>query len=243
MEGKEEKRRKIKIKAQKRSKSKAKTLIKKGKIPAIFYGPQVKPCALELDKEEAEKALKAGPSHLIDLEIEGEENPYKVLVYDSQFDPAKDKLIHLDFYAVRMDKPIRAEIPIEVEGEAPAVKNLGGTLLVNRDFIEVECLPKDLIDEITINISSLETFEDMIKVKDLNIPENIEVLTDKEEIIALVQPPRSEEELAELEEKPVEDVEAVEYGTGAPEEGEEAETKEGEAEAQAPSEESQQPEE
>jgi len=217
---KQEKIKRIKLRAKKRSKTKAKTLVRKGILPAILYGPRVKTQALELEIKEAEKAFKdAGTSQLIDLEIEGEASPKKVLIYDSQYDPVKDKLIHLDFYAVRMDKPIKAEIPIEYNGESDAVRTLGGTLLINKDAIEVECLPQDLVEEFKVDLSRLKTFDDMVKLSDLDIPQGIELLEDKDTVLALVQPPRSEEELAELEEKPVEDIEAVEVEVGKEEEG------------------------
>jgi len=220
---------KISLSARHRKKQeKSRSLRRKELLPAIIYGPKTKPTLVVLKQKEAEHIFQeAGTSHLIDLEIAGKK--VKVLIYDAQFDPISGKLIHLDFYAVRMDKPIKVEIPLEYVGVSPAVKNSGGVLLAEKDSVEVECLPQDLIDEIKVDISPLKTFDDVIKISDLKIPQTIKVLEDKDIVLATVQPPRSEEELALLEEAPVEDIEAVEIEEKGKEE-EEGEEKEPEAE-------------
>ncbi|MCD6194591.1 50S ribosomal protein L25 [bacterium] len=216
---------KISLLAQKRDKKeKPKNIRQKGLIPAVIYGPQTKPISLFVKAKEAEKAVEVGTSHLIDLEINGTKK--KVLIYDIQFDPITDKIIHLDFYAVRMDQPIKTEIPLDFKGKPPAVKNKGGVLLTEKDSVEVECLPKDLVDEIKVDLTVLKDLHDTIKVGDLKTPKGIEITEDKEVVIATIQPPRSEEELAELEEAPVEDVEAVEVEKGKEEEEEEEKAEE-----------------
>jgi len=222
---------KISLLAQKRDKrEKPKNIRQKGLIPAVIYGPQTKPISLFVKAKEAEKAVEVGTSHLIDLEINGTKK--KVLIYDIQFDPITDKIIHLDFYAVRMDQPIKTEIPLDFKGKPPAVKNKGGVLLTEKDSVEVECLPKDLVDEIKVDLTVLKDLHDTIKVGDLKTPEGIEITEDKEVVIATIQPPRSEEELAELEEAPVEDVEAVEVEKGKEEEEEEEKAEETKEEEQ-----------
>jgi len=142
------------------------------------------------------------------------------LVHEVQIDPVTMKAIHIDFYKVNMKEKIKTEIPIKKIGESSAVVDLEGILVTNRDEVEVECLPADLIPEIEVDLSALKTFDDVIKVSNLKVPATIEILDDPEEVVFLVQPPRSEEELAELEEKPEEDVEAVEVEGAKPEEGE-----------------------
>lgn len=199
---------KIKLMAKKRE-GKSNAARQKDLIPAIVYGPKTKPIKIAIAKNMLEKAYQeAGKSRLIDLEIDGEQK--KVLIYDLQFDPVKDNIIHVDFYAVRMDQEIHTEIPLKLIGESKAVKDLGGTLLTEKDTLEIECLPQNLINDIKIDISALDSFDKVIKVSDLDLPKTIKILNDPEQIIVLVQAPRSEEELAELEEKPEENVEAVE---------------------------------
>lgn len=202
------------------------SLRKKQWIPAILYGNKTPNIPLQIYIRDFNFALKtAGQSSLVDLSI-GEENPIKTIIHDVQYDPKTGEVIHADIYKVDMNKKIRTEVPIKPTGEAPAVKDLEGSLIINLNEIEIECLPSDLINEIEIDISNLKTFEDKILVKDLNLSENIEVLNDKEETIALVNPPRSEEELEELDEQVEENVEDVEVTTEKKEaeEGENAET-------------------
>ena len=187
---------------------KVKTLRKKGIIPAVVYGLKAKSIPLEIDYSEFEKIFKeAGESTVIKLKT-GKEFK-NVLIYDVSRDPMSEKFIHVDFYEVRMDKPITAEVPLVFEGEAPAVKNLEGVLVKNITEIEVEALPANLPHEIKVDISSLNTFEDLIHVKDLKIPDGVKVLVNSDEIVALVSPPRSEEELKSLEEKVEEKIEEV----------------------------------
>jgi len=220
---------KISLRAEKKS-GKANALRQNGQVPAIVYGPKHKPTAISIDKIDLQKAYEiAGRSRLIDLEIDDEAK--KVLIYDLQFDPVSDEILHVDFYAVRMDQEIHTDIPLRLIGESKAVKDLGGSLLEEKDSLEIECLPQDLIDEIEIDISVLDDFDKVIKVSDLDIPSNVKVLDEPEQLIALVQKPRSEEELAELEEKPEEDVEGVEVE----EKGKEEEEEEGETPAESES--------
>jgi len=184
---------------------KVKKLRLRGLIPAVLYGRDIKPEALTVTKNEFEKVYKeAGTASLVDLEVENKA-PVKVITHEPQLDPVKDEPLHIDFYKVRMDEKIKTEIPLEFTGESKAVEQLDGSLVTNRDNIEVECLPADLIPALIVDISTLKTFEDSITVGSLKVPPEIEVLTDKDEVIASVEPPRSDEELAELEESAAEE--------------------------------------
>jgi large subunit ribosomal protein L25 len=211
---------------------KANKLRQDGKIPAIVYGHKFEPLAVAVDVIDFQKVFKeAGTSNLIDLAVG--DKKLKVLLHDSQKDPMNEKLIHLDFLKVNMKEKIHAEIPLEFVGDSDAVINKEGSLITPVDSIEVECLPGDLISEITVDVSILDDFEKNIKVSDLKLPEGVELLSDPEEIIAFVQEPRSEEELEALNEEVVENVEAIEVenkGEDAPVEGE----AEGETEGKTP---------
>ena len=219
-----------KLNAQKReiTGKKVKKLRENGEVPAVIYGHDQKPQPLTLNKIEFSKIYsEAGSSSLIDLSIE-DSSAVKVLAHEPDLDPVTGKPIHVDFYRVRMDEKIKTEIPLEFSGESEAVTQLDGSLVTNRDNVEIECLPADLIPNIEVDISVLKTFEDSITVADLKVPSNIEILTDKEEVIASVEEPRSEEELAELEESAAdEEKEALEKM------GEEVAGEEGEGESEA----------
>jgi len=101
-------------------------------------------------------------------------------------------------------------VPIKFIGEAPAIKELGGTLIKSFDKIKIECLPKDLIHDVEIDIGVLKTFDDAIKIGDIVAPEGVEILDDKLGTVATVEAPISEEELKALDQKPEEKVEAIE---------------------------------
>ena len=179
---------------------KVKKVRQEGMVPAVLYGRGIKPENISIEKTEFVKTFdEAGTSSLIDLNIDSQK-PIKVLSHEPQKNPVSGEPIHVDFYKVRMDEKIKTEIPLNFIGESEAVEQLEGNLVTNKDSVEVECLPSDLVPEIEIDISRLKTFEDTIKISDLEIPTSIEILHDQDEIIALVEEPRSEEELAELEE-------------------------------------------
>jgi large subunit ribosomal protein L25 len=154
----------------------------------------------------------AGQSTLIDLTI-GDAKPVKVLIQDTQINPLTDKIIHVDFRQVKMSEKINAEILLKFIGDAKAVKELGGMLVKNMDKIKVKCLPDSLVHEIEVDISSLDTFEKTIYVRDLKVPAAIEVLEHANEPVVNVAPPRSEEELKSLEEKVEMKVEDVKVET------------------------------
>lgn len=188
---------------------KLKSLREKGILPAVVYGPGHKPISIQVDYEEFRKVFEiGGESTLIKLKL-GDQIK-NVLIHEISTDPISDKFIHVDFYQVRMDKVITAEVPLVFEGEAPAVKSLDGVLLKNITEVEVEALPKDLPREIKIDISFLDNFDKHIRIKDLDLPQGVKILAEPEEMVASVIPPRTEEELKALEEKPEEKVEEVE---------------------------------
>ncbi|HBO17032.1 MAG: 50S ribosomal protein L25 [Candidatus Moranbacteria bacterium GW2011_GWE2_35_2-] len=201
----------ISVKAQIREESgkKVKTLRKEGKVPAVVYGKKIKAQNLWVNALDFRRVYeKAGENTLIDLEI-GEGKKMSVLIYDTQVDPLVGNFSHVDFFQVRMDEEIETEIPLEFVGEAPAVKNLGGILVTGIDEVPIRCLPGNMPSEFKINLSVLETFEDKIAVKDLPASDKVEFLVDAETIIASIAAPRSEEELADLNEKVEEDVSNV----------------------------------
>jgi len=189
--------------------AKAKDLRNQGKIPAIIYGKDFDNQKLALDQTNFNRLYKeAGSSNLIDLKVGGES--VKVLIHDVQLHPLDGKILHVDFMKIDMKAKIKTEVPLEIIGETPLVIEQEGSLITNKDAVEVECLPNDLVDHIKVDISTLTDFDQNIKVSDLVAPQGIEILDDPEEVIVLVQPPRSDEELEALEEAVVEDVEAVE---------------------------------
>ena len=178
---------------------KVKNLRKENKIPVVCYGKEFENLVLAVEKREFKKVLEeAGTSTLVNLVVAGKE-PIKVLIHEPQISPVTEEILHVDLYKVNMKEEIHTEIPLEFVGVSKAVEELEGNLITNKDALEVKCLPDKLVSEIKVDISKLVTFDDLIKVGDLAIPEGIEILADAEEIIAQVTAPRSEEELEEME--------------------------------------------
>lgn len=215
-----------KIEANKRDAAqKAKAIRKEGRIPAVVYGKGKESQALSLDAISFAKVFKeAGHSTVIDLNVDG--TGKKVLIQEVAEHPVTGNTEHVDFYEISMTEKITATVPLKFIGESSAVVDLGGTLLTNKDELEIECLPNDLPHAIEVDLSVLSDFEAVIHVSDINIPSGVEVKDETEEVVASVEPPRSEEELAELEE-PVEEGEMPESEHG------EEEAVEGVEEAQA----------
>lgn len=186
---------------------KVKNLRLQGLVPAVMYGKDKKGQSVQIDAKDFMKAYeKAGSSALIDLTVD-DKNAGKVLIQDVQFDPVLDTPMHVDLYTIKMDEEITTQIPIKFVGESPAVEEQEGNFIANYDEVEVECLPGDLVSEIIVDISGLKTFDDNIKIADLNVPAGIKILDDAEQVVALVNPPRSEEELAEMEAEAAADAE------------------------------------
>ncbi len=179
---------------------KLKPFRKQGKLPAVLYGPKEKSQPLFVLLKDFKKLWKeAGESTVIQLNLE--KSRKEVLIQDVAMDPIKDEPIHVDFYAVQMDKPIEASIALVFEGVSPVVKNLGGVLVKVMHEVEVEALPKNLPHELIVDISKLENFEDKILAKDIVLPEGVKLITSPEEVIALVEEPREEEVAPVTEEK------------------------------------------
>ena len=215
----------ISISAKLRGNKKPNALRKEGVLPAVLYGPKIKNLSLEVDAKSFEKIYQqAGRTSLISLEIKGGgEEKFLVLIQDVQSDPLTDNLLNVDFYQPSLKQETEAKIPLVFEGEALAVKELGGTLIKRFQEIEVRALPQNFPHEIRVDVSGLKTFKDNILIKDLRVSEGVKILKKMEEIVALVVPAEKVEE--ELE-KPIEEkVEEVEKAG----EGEEEKEKEKEA--------------
>jgi large subunit ribosomal protein L25 len=185
---------------------------KEGMIPAVTYGRGIEAQSIWIKTIDFKRLLaKSGESTMISLKIDDKEDR-NVIIYDIQENPVKGEIIHVDFFQVRMDEEIETEVELVYVGEeiAPAVKELGGVLVKNMDNVTVKCLPAYLPSEIEVNVAILKNFEDRICIKDLNISDKVKIDLEPETVVALVSPPRSEEELTQLEDKVDADVSKVE---------------------------------
>lgn len=178
---------------------KVKSLRSQGLIPAELYGHGFPNFHLSVDSKEFAKVFRdAGESAIIQLNIVDDSALVNVLIHDIQRGSLTDEITHIDFYQVRMDEKITAQIPVRLIGEAPAVKD-GGILIRAMQEMEVEALPAELPHDIPIDISGLEKIGSSLYVRDIQPIKGVKFLVDPETVVATVKEPAKEE----IEEKPV----------------------------------------
>lgn len=203
---------KIVLKAQTReAKGKKARQEAQNQIPCVVYGQDMKAESLWVNRVEFSQAYEyAGTNTIVTLQIDDAKKPLNVLIYDFQNDPVSSIFTHVDFYVVNLKEEVETEIPLVFVGVAPAVKELGGTLVKNHDALEVRALPNDLPREIEVDLTKLKTFDDQITIADIAVNDKVQILLDPEMIIATVAEPRTDEELAALDEAVDADVSKVE---------------------------------
>ncbi|HLD60670.1 MAG TPA: 50S ribosomal protein L25 [Patescibacteria group bacterium] len=188
------------LKAMKRATKGAK-IRTQGQLPGIVYGAGGTAESIALSQGEFEKLYKqAGGSTLIDLELDGA-TAGKVLVQEVQYEPVKDGIIHVDLRRIDMNKELTAPVDLRFVGEAPVIKAQGGTMVTSLQSVEVKCLPKDLVDHIDVDLSKLNSYDDIIKIKDLHLPAGITIVSPHaEDLVVKAAPAMSEEEIKAMEE-------------------------------------------
>ena len=195
---------------------KVNSLRRESLIPAELYGHGLENIHLSVPAKDFSKLFKeAGESTIINLNLENKKLP--VLIHEVSVDPLSDKIIHIDFYQVRMDEKITTSVPLEFIGEASAVKEKEGVLVKAMQELEIRALPADLPHNFKVELDKLSDIGMSIYVKDLEIPKGVEVLVEPETVIATIK----EQAKEEVEEKPI-TVEEVKV------EGEEKKKEEGE---------------
>jgi large subunit ribosomal protein L25 len=172
-------------------------------VPAVIYGHRVEPLSVSVPRREFERAFhRAGRSQLLDLQLEGESRPRKVLVREVQFDPRHGTPMHVDFYQVNLKEKIAADIPVVAVGESPAVRRGEGLILHVLHSLRVSSLPADIPEHVEVDVSSLENVNDAVHVGQLAVPDGVEVLTGADEVVIKVEVLRTavaEEEAAAAE--------------------------------------------
>lgn len=159
-----------------------KQLRRQGLVPAVIYGSHIDPIAITLNFRDLSKALSGlTASSLITIKVKGTE--HNTLVRDRQMDYIRNEIIHVDFQAVSLTEKIRANVVILSEGTSPAVKDFSAVIVTGISEIEVEALPQELPEKFVVDLSVLKEIGDSITVKDLDIPGNVELLTDPEEVL------------------------------------------------------------
>ncbi|OGZ00301.1 MAG: hypothetical protein A2945_01630 [Candidatus Liptonbacteria bacterium RIFCSPLOWO2_01_FULL_52_25] len=175
-------------------------LRREGAIPAELYGRGLTNLHLVVPTKEFKKVYKeAGTNTVVNLVVDadlpaGRQGSHSALIHDVTRDYVTDDIEHVDFYQVRMDEKIKAKIPLEFMGEAPAVKEKAAILNKAMVEIEVEALPANLPHRISVDLSSLDDFNKSVYVKDLRVPKGVKILVDEGTVVVTATPPLKEEE-------------------------------------------------
>lgn len=190
----------LKLKATKREdfkNSTTKQLRQSGQVPAVVYGKEKESTHVSVVSLELLKMVRdEGRNAIISLDVESGK-PVEVMLHDYQINPIKDELIHVDFYVVNMSEEMDVEVALRLEGEAQGSKD-GGVLQQPLYELQVRAKPKDIPDEITIDISGLG-IGDSIAIADLPVDKNYEFLEDPDTTIATVLQPTLDEEIEETD--------------------------------------------
>lgn len=184
-----------------RGTNRARQLRRSGKVPAIVYGGAAAPESLSVDPRVVENILvsEAGRNAVFTLAIKGH-GKTPAMIRDWQVDPVKGQLLHVDFWRIALDTRLKVKVPVETRGEPVGVKQQDGVLEVVLREVEVECLPRDIPDELSVEVSDLALGKG-IRVGDLKVDNRkLSILTDPDQILVHVVAPR-----AVVEEKPVEE--------------------------------------
>jgi len=164
------------------------------KVPAVLYHSGLEGTSLLVEKNELYKALKTG-QFIFEIKV-GDKEQF-VLVKEVQYHPVTDEIIHVDFQQVKEDQKISLEVPLRTEGEAEGVK-LGGILVQLLNVVTINCKPSNVPEALTIDVTELEMNSTLL-VKDIELPDDVEMVTADDIAAVSVQEPKKEEEVVEEE--------------------------------------------
>lgn len=201
----------IVVKTRSVGKGAARSCRRKGLVPAILYGKGMDSVAVALDASAIKELLGKKKGHIHHIVVEDPRLEADVMVQDVEKDPLTGKIIHVDLHKISLTDKIRSDVPVIVLGDEELEKR---GLILQRQLreIQVECLPKDLPENITVNVSGFNP-GDVVTAGELKLPEGVRMITSPSEVVAVVLTPKS----AEVEETPAKEAEEKE---SAPAQGE-----------------------
>lgn len=190
-----------------------------GSIPAVLYGTHLeRPVTMQIDEKTLKTVVaKAGHNRLIKLALDGGE-PRLVLAREVQRNSITGRIVHVDFQEVSMTEKISTHVPLTLAGTSPAVTRGEGLLIHGINTVLIRALPSDLVNTIEVDVSTLESLNQSLMVSDLKVPETIEILTPRDEMVAKVVPVK-EEVLTEVAPVAAAEVEVIGKGKKEEEEG------------------------
>lgn len=197
----------VKVEAQVRNsfgKKHTKLVRKEGLVPAIIYGGDNN-TAISVTPKSVKSLVYTPDFKLAEINVNGD--AHKCILKDITFHPLTDEIVHIDFLRVIPGKSIKVEIPVDFKGKSPGVKE-GGKLISQMRKVKVKTTPEHLVDKVYVDISTLE-LGNSVRVRDIDFPEGMEVMTTTATPVAIVEVPRALKSAAAAEEK-VEAAEAAE---------------------------------
>lgn len=189
-----------------------------GKVPGVFYLKNEKNIPIEVEALDLRSLIYTAETHIVSLEL-SDGTTEMCMLRDVQFDPITDKVVHFDLMGLIKGQVVKFEVPVSLEGIPVGVK-AGGVLTQVLQKVEIECMPKDLPQHITVDVTHLEAGE-TLTVADLTV-EGVTLLSDPAQAVAIVAHARVEEEPEGDEEAVDEDAEPEVIAKGKDEEEEEA---------------------
>ena len=187
---------------------KTRFLRRQGITPVHLFGHNLESLSLQCNTTELKHIIaQTGTTRLLSLNIDADKQPRSVFIREIQKDTISGQLLHIDFYQVRKDEKIKADIPIVLVGEAPALKEKGRTLTHGVTSLSIECLPDKLPPQIEVDLSPLEEKEQAIYVRDITLSPDITLFTDPDQMLVKVSEVRVEEVVEEVIEEAVEEAE------------------------------------
>ncbi len=164
-----------------------------GELPGVLYGHNVDSIAISMNARDASRVLaRLTSSSLVSIDLDGKE--YPSLVRERQRNYVKGNVIHVDFQVVSLTEKIRAKVGIELGGVSPAVKDFNAVLVTTMNELEVEALPQDLPQRITVDISSLAKIGDGLHVRDIVLSDKVRVVGNPDEMVVLAAAAKEEVE-------------------------------------------------
>lgn len=171
---------------------KVKQLRRQGLIPANLFGKKIESIAIQIDAKQYQKLYQeVGETGIVDVTVA--DKSYPSLISGSAVDPITGATLHVDFHHVSLKEKVSATIPVELIGEAPAVKELGGVVNQSLHELEVEALPTDLPEVFELDITKLTAIGDSLSIQDLTVPEGVVIALEPETVIVSVAEPAPEE--------------------------------------------------
>ena len=155
---------------------KVKVLRRQGLVPLVVYGRE-EPRNIQATEFDVKRAISRAGGQLMELTIKGEKGPRMVLARDAQYDVLSGVLLHADLYEVDMTEKLQVDVSLAIVGEPRLVQTNEAMVLQVLNEVQIECLPGDIMQSIEVDVSGLEDFNDALYVRDLSLPETVEVLT------------------------------------------------------------------